>query len=116
MTFDEYQSRAVSTDVTGLGKRIKHAHDPAYVDKILSLVGEAGEVAEKYKKIIRDKKGIIGSQDKQDIAKELGDVLWYVAVLAYYLDVSFDDLAKMNLDKLAKRKAESKIRGKGDNR
>ena len=116
MNFDEYQKRAVSTDITGLGKRIAVAHDPAYVDKILSLVGEAGEVAEKYKKIIRDKKGIISEQDRDEIIKELGDVLWYVAVLAYYLDESFDNLAKTNLDKLAKRKQSSKITGKGDNR
>ena len=116
MNFDDYQKRAVSTDVTGLGKRIKLAHDPAYVDKILSLVGEAGEVAEKYKKIIRDKKGIISKQDKQEIVKELGDVLWYVAVRAYYLEESFDDLAKINLDKLAMRKKQSKLTGSGDNR
>lgn len=116
MTFDEYQKQAVTTDVTGLGKRIKHAHDPAYVDKILSLVGESGEVAEKYKKIIRDKQGIIGEQDRQEIIKELGDVVWYVAVLAHYLDVPFDELAQMNLDKLAKRKSQGKLGGKGDNR
>src|SRR5436853_6075123 len=116
MNFDEYQKRAVSTDVTGLGKRIKHAHDPAYVDKILSLVVEAGEVAEKYKKIIRDKRGIISDQDRWEIVKELGDVLWYVAVLAYYLNESFDSLASTNLDKLAKRKRDSTIKGKGDNR
>ena len=116
MTFDEYQKQAVTTDVTGLGKRIKHAHDPAYVDKILSLVGESGEVAEKYKKIIRDKQGVISPEDAQEITKELGDVLWYVAVLAHYLGVSFDDLAQMNLDKLAKRKNEGKLGGKGDNR
>ncbi len=116
MNFDDYQKRAVTTDVTGLGKRIKHAHAPAYVDKILSLVGEAGEVAEKYKKIIRDKEGVINEDDRQEIVKELGDVLWYVAVLAYYLDESFDELAKKNLAKLAKRKHESKLKGKGDNR
>lgn len=116
MNFDEYQKKAITTDITGLGKRIKIAHDPAYVDKILSLVGEAGEVAEKYKKIIRDKKGIISEEDREALVKELGDVLWYTAVLAYYLDESFDSLAKKNLDKLADRNKRNLIGGKGDNR
>jgi NTP pyrophosphatase (non-canonical NTP hydrolase) len=116
MTFDEYQKSAVTTDVTGLGKRIKHAHDPAYVDKILSLVGEAGEVAEKYKKIIRDKGGVISQKDREEIAKELGDVLWYLAVIAYYLDFSFSEVAKNNLNKLASRTKRGALKGKGDNR
>jgi len=115
MTFDEYQKRAVSTDL-GAGKPNKYAHDPAYVDKILSLVGEAGEVAEKYKKIIRDKDGVISVEDKNELVKELGDVLWYIAVLAQYLDVSFDELAKLNLDKLGSRAKRGKLGGKGDNR
>src|SRR3989344_3566673 len=102
MTFDEYQKRAVSTDL-GAGKSNKYAHDPAYVDKILSFVGEAGEVAEKYKKIIRDKGGVINKEDKQEIVKEIGDVLWYIAVLADYLGVSLNELAQANVDKLASR-------------
>ena len=116
MSFDEYQKRAVSTDVTGLGKKIKNAQDPAYVDKILSLVGEAGEVAEKYKKIIRDKNGVIDKRDRQEIIKELGDVLWYLAVIAHYLDIPLSKLAQQNISKLASRKSRGALTGQGDNR
>lgn len=115
MTFDEYQKKAITTDL-GRSKSHKLAHDPAYVDKILSMVGEAGEVAEKYKKIIRDKEGIISKQDKTELVKELGDVLWYIAVLADYLDVSLDELAKSNIEKLFSRKERKVLSGKGDNR
>jgi NTP pyrophosphatase (non-canonical NTP hydrolase) len=115
MTFDEYQKRALVTDL-GAGKPKKYAHDPAYVEKILSLVGEAGEVAEKYKKIIRDKNGVISRSDKEELVKELGDVLWYIAALADYLGVSFNELAKANIDKLASRNKRGKLSGKGDNR
>ncbi len=116
MNFNEYQKQAVSTDISGKGARIKYAHDPAYVDKILSLVGESGEVAEKFKKIIRDKKGVISGEDKQEIIKELGDVLWYIAVIAHYLDVPLSELVQMNVDKLTSRKQRSALSGKGDNR
>lgn len=115
MNFNEYQKKAITTDL-GKGKPNKFAHDPAYVDKILSLVGESGEIAEKYKKIIRDKDGVISKQDKAEITKELGDVLWYIAVIAKYLGVSFDYLAQANLDKLASRQKRGVLSGKGDNR
>ena len=115
MNFNDYQKKALSTDL-GAGKSNKYAHDPAYVDKILSFVGEAGEVAEKYKKIIRDKGGVINKEDKQEIVKEIGDVLWYIAILADYLGVSLDELAQANVDKLASRNKRGKLGGKGDNR
>lgn len=116
MTFDEYQKQALVTDVLGDGKADKLAHEPAYVAKILGLSGEAGEVAEKYKKIIRDKAGLLSAEDKQEIVKELGDVLWYAAVLASYLGVSFEEVAQGNLNKLASRHERGALRGKGDNR
>ena len=115
MTFDDYQKRAVKTD---LGQTMPHefAFQPAYVDKILSLVGEAGEVAEKYKKIIRDKEGIVSQENKAELTKELGDVLWYIAVIASYLGVSLDELAELNLSKLASRAKRGVLSGSGDNR
>ncbi len=117
MTFDEYQQQAATTDILGNGKsKDVLASDPAYVAKILGLVGEAGEIAEKYKKIIRDKKGIINDQDKEELIKELGDVLWYTALLARYLSVPFEAVARANLDKLASRKNRNALHGKGDNR
>lgn len=115
MNFNEYQKKALTTDL-GKNKPHKYAHDPAYVDKILSLVGEAGEVAEKYKKIIRDKEGVLSKEDKEEIIKELGDVLWYIAVLADYLSVSLGELAERNIEKLSSRNERGALGGKGDNR
>lgn len=80
----------------------------------LGLAGEAGEVAEKVKKIIRDNKQII--DEKEEIAKELGDVLWYVAAIARDIGYSLDVIAEINLDKLADRKARGTLQGNGDNR
>lgn len=79
----------------------------------LGLVGEAGEVAEKVKKQIRD--GDKGPSD-EDIAKELGDVLWYVANLAMDLGYNLEVIARMNLDKLKLRQEKGKLGGSGDNR
>jgi NTP pyrophosphatase (non-canonical NTP hydrolase) len=83
---------------------------------ILGLNGEAGEVADKYKKIIRDKESVIIYKDTQELAKELGDVLWYVAMLAKELGYSLEDIAQMNIDKLRSRQERGVLGGSGDNR
>ncbi len=114
MTFDEYQKKAITTDLMKGTSSL--AHDPALVAKVLGLVGEAGEVAEKFKKIIRDKEGVVSLENKQEIAKELGDVLWYIAVVAHYLGLPLDDVANKNIEKLFSRKARGTARGSGDNR
>ena len=93
-----------------------HAHDPAFIAKILGLVGEAGEVAEKFKKIVRDKNGVIAGMDIDEISKELGDVLWYVAALSEYLGMTLEDVAQKNIEKLSSRKARGVSNGSGDNR
>ncbi len=82
----------------------------------LGLVGEAGEVAEKVKKIWRDAGGTPSPDDRKELAKELGDVLWYLAQLASELHLSLADIARMNLAKIAARKEKSTIHGHGDNR
>ncbi|MDH4330938.1 MAG: nucleoside triphosphate pyrophosphohydrolase family protein, partial [Candidatus Moranbacteria bacterium] len=82
----------------------------------LGLAGEAGEVAEKFKKIIRDKSGEIDSETKEEIKKELGDVLWYVAQLSTELGLEMDDVAKNNIEKLYSRLERGVIQGDGDNR
>lgn len=116
MTFDEYQKKACTFDMLGDGNGAASANEPAYVAKILGLAGEAGEVAEKYKKIIRDRKGIVTPEDVQEITKELGDVLWYLAVLGQYLGVSLQEIADMNIEKLSSRRQRGAQHGSGDNR
>lgn len=88
----------------------------AFVEKVLGLVGEAGETADKIKKILRDKDGVIDEHDKIEITKELGDVLWYVANIARYLGVPLEEVAKMNLEKLESRNKRNLLHGEGDNR
>ena len=83
---------------------------------VLGLVGESGEVAEKFKKWVRDHDSDESRIDRADIAKELGDVLWYLAVLADYLDLSLDDIATANLAKLASRQHRGVLGGSGDDR
>ena len=87
-----------------------------YIYPTLGLVGEAGEVAEKIKKVIRDKKGIFDEESKKGLKKELGDVLWYVSNLCTEFNFSLDDVALQNLDKLKIRAAKGKISGSGDDR
>jgi NTP pyrophosphatase (non-canonical NTP hydrolase) len=82
----------------------------------LGLVGEAGEVAEKVKKVIRDKNGIFDEESKKGIKKELGDVLWYISNLCNEFDFELEDVALQNLEKLKLRAAKGKISGSGDDR
>ncbi|UYM04280.1 nucleoside triphosphate pyrophosphohydrolase family protein [Solicola gregarius] len=83
---------------------------------LLGLVGETGEIAEKAKKIVRDKDSDFSQWDIDDLEKELGDTLWYVAVLADYFDISLDNVAQRNIDKLAGRHDRATIGGSGDDR
>ena len=82
----------------------------------LGLVGEAGEVADKVKKILRDKKGIFDKDSKDAIKLELGDVLWYISQLSSELGYELEDVAHANLQKLNSRKVRGKIQGSGDDR
>jgi NTP pyrophosphatase (non-canonical NTP hydrolase) len=87
-----------------------------FIYPTLGLVGEAGEVAEKAKKIIRDGDGTLTEETRQKMALELSDVCWYVAVLAYELDYTLGEVMQMNLDKLASRQQRGVLSGSGDNR
>jgi NTP pyrophosphatase (non-canonical NTP hydrolase) len=82
----------------------------------LGLAGEAGEVAEHAKKAIRDDAGKVSDERRAAMSKELGDVLWYVSQLASELDLSLDDIAKQNLEKLFSRQARGVLSGSGDDR
>ncbi len=109
MPLNDYQSLAQETAVyPGKGENLNYP--------IHGLNGEAGEVADKFKKIIRDKGGIMSSDDSESIAKELGDVLWYVSEIAFELGYTLQTIATMNIKKLSSRKKRGMIGGSGDNR
>ena len=110
MNFDEYQKRASET--AGYPEPGGHG----FIYPTLGLAGEAGEVAEKIKKVIRDEGGVISDAKRLEIQKELGDVLWYVSEIARQLGIKLDDVATQNIEKLASRKARGVISGSGDNR
>ena len=80
------------------------------------MAGEAGEVADKVKKIIRDNSSKINNEKALEIAKEIGDVLWYCATMANDLGFDLETIAKMNYEKLRSRQQRGVISGNGDNR
>lgn len=82
----------------------------------LGLVGESGEVAEKVKKLYRDKDGLVSPQFRKDIVKELGDVMWYVTNTAKELGLTLEEVMQANLDKVQLRVKTNTIHGDGDNR
>lgn len=108
MEIQEYQKTALLTANYGLNNKIIY---PA-----LGLCGEAGEVAEKIKKTIRDKEGIFTPEISLEIAKELGDVLWYISALSNDLGYTLEEIANLNNDKTLSRRNRNVISGSGDNR
>ena len=112
MDFDEYQEKIIKYDTfesCGIG-------EVGFIEKVLGLVGEAGETADKIKKILRDKDGTVTEEDRTAIGKELGDVLWYLTSIARYLDLSLSEVALQNVTKLEDRYQRNKIHGEGDER
>jgi NTP pyrophosphatase (non-canonical NTP hydrolase) len=105
MTFEDYQKAARSTAI------YPQEYGMAYV--ALGLTGEAGEVADKIKKIYRDTDHVWHAKD---IAKELGDVLWYLANAAHEFGYTLEDIAKMNAEKLSSRAERGVLQGSGDER
>ncbi len=103
LTLTEYQNAASSTAIYPASVQILYP--------TLGLAGEAGEVANKVKKIVRD-----GKLDRDGIAGELGDCLWYIAAVCRDLGLKMSDVAADNLAKLAKRKENNTLQGNGDNR
>lgn len=113
MNIKDYQDQAIST----LAKDHDYGEvSPQLMAQILGLVGESGEVAEKFKKLLRDKQGKISSDDKTELIKELGDILWYVNSVAHLLGSSLEEVAVLNNQKLMSRKQRGKLQGEGDNR
>ena len=108
MNLNEYQREALKTAVyPNIGNN--------YIYPALGLAGESGEYCEKIKKVIRDDNGKLDKK-RDELIKELGDVMWYVAVSAHELNVSLEDVCKRNNEKLSSRKKRNKIQGSGDNR
>jgi NTP pyrophosphatase (non-canonical NTP hydrolase) len=108
MTLNQYQEAAKQTAI------YKKEHRIGYTT--LGLVCEAGQVAGKVKKVIIDNNNRFKLEDLQEIAKELGDVLWYVATLADDIGIDLEDIARINIQKLTARKEKVTISGSGDNR
>lgn len=109
MDFGDYQKRSQKTAIyPRRGKNLPYA--------VLGLVGEAGEVADKLKKIIRDNRGDLSPERREMMADELADVLWYLAASAHELGKSLDDIAVRSIRKIESRKKRGVIRGEGDKR
>jgi len=105
---DMYQKVALTTAI--------YPREQAIIYPTLGLTGEAGEVANKVKKIIRDGSNKDDDSLVSEIKSEIGDCLWYIAVLASDFNIKLSDIASTNLEKLANRKKNNTIHGSGDAR
>lgn len=108
MEMNEFQRQALQTAI--------YPQELRTIYPLIGITGETGEVAEKVKKVIRDRNGIFSKSDRLKIAKELGDVLWYLSVLANDLGYSLDEVAALNIEKIRSRNERGKLHGNGDNR
>lgn len=106
LTLDEYQQLALETAI----------YPSPIIYPTLGLTGEAGEVSDKVKKVLRDNNSIFTEDKKTEIAKEVGDVLWYCATLSHDIGYTLEEIAQMNYDKLRSRQLRGKLHGSGDNR
>jgi len=109
MTFEEYQKKSRET-------AIYPDKDSNFIYPVLGLAGESGEVAEKIKKVLRDKAGVVDEEVRENIKKELGDVLWYLSQIATELKIKLEDIAQGNIEKLQSRKSREVLHGSGDER
>jgi NTP pyrophosphatase (non-canonical NTP hydrolase) len=113
MDFYEYENAVASTAIypeSGQGTLT------ALNYTVLGLGGEAGEILNKVKKIYRDKNGVLSVEDRAEISKEIGDVLWYAARAAAELGYTLEEIAAYNTEKLQDRHARGVLSGNGDNR
>lgn len=116
MDFKEYQAKAATTAIYPGRDEVL-----GFMYVSLGLANEGGEFAGKVKKLMRDQGlgtwgNTISQEDRTELKKELGDVLWYVAMCCYELGISMDDAAELNIAKLASRKERGVIGGSGDER
>lgn len=130
LTFEQYEKTVIETGIyhASIQKYVDSLNIPNEADRqrlhkllstlycTLGLLGEAGEIAEKIKKIIRDKNCEIDINDQSLLIKEQGDVLWYVGASARELNSSIEYVADQNIEKLQSRKQRGVLNGSGDNR
>lgn len=110
MNFNDYQKQALTTNL---------AKDDRFLElmqQVLGLADEAGEVQSIFKKWIRDNEADFTKLDTANVTKELGDVLWYIAVIAHDLNIPLEDVAATNIEKLRSRRIRGTLTGSGDNR
>ena len=109
-TFNEYEEEAMNTAV----------YDGEVIYPTLGWVSEAGEVADKIKKMLRDEDVDLGfemsEEQRKAVALEVSDCLWYITALASDLGYSLEDIANMNIEKLRDRMDRNAIHGSGDER
>ena len=108
LTFGAYQAAAKLTAIYPDNIKVTY---PA-----LGLAGEAGEICNKVKKIFRDDNGVVSDERREQLRKEIGDVVWYVAALCSDLQLDLGDVVRENIDKLHSRYVRGKISGDGDER
>lgn len=108
MDLDQYQMQSNKTAI--------YPEDRAVEYLVLGMCSEAGEVAGKLKKIIRDNNQVIDDSKRLELSKEIGDVLWYVSQLALELNIPLSIIAEQNIAKLQERSKNNLISGDGDNR
>lgn len=114
MTFSDYQIKTSTTAV--YPEMVLGVRTVRFIYPALGLAGESGEVVEKVKKLIRDRAGSVTDESRNQIKKELGDVLWYMSQLCNELMIDFNDVAESNIKKLESRKSRGKLQGNGDER
>ena len=112
MELNDYQKKAAKYDLF----EVAGIKEVGFLEKVLGLVGEAGETADKIKKILRDKNGVVSDEDRDLVIKELGDTLWYIAAISRYLGVGLSEVASGNIEKLESRYQRNKLHGAGDER
>ena len=110
MNFNDYQKQAMKTAL------LSNDTDASIIYRALGLSGESGEVAGIIKKIIRDHNSDFSKIDKENLIKELGDVLWYIATISDFFNISLEEIAQTNITKLKDRQRRNVLGGSGDNR
>ena len=115
MDFNTYQKLAGKTDFH-TSKKEKRIFGNLFAYPTFGITGEAGEMADKVKKIFRDHDGKLSPEMRHDLILELGDILWYMAKMARALGVTLDEVARRNINKINSRKKRGVIKGSGDHR